>query len=150
MMDFTASNVYAGLSGFYLLFDEKDSGDENDPNPAAWRLPSGKYDVPLILHDVLFDSYGQASFNPFNTDGILGDKFTVNRTIQPFFRVEPRKYRFRILNGGPSRFYQLYLSTGQPFAVITGDGNFLPQPVVAESLYLSVAQRADVIIDFSR
>jgi len=62
MMDFTASKRVRGLSGFYLLFDEKDSGDENDPNPAAWRLPSGKYDVPLILHDVLFDSYGQASF----------------------------------------------------------------------------------------
>jgi FtsP/CotA-like multicopper oxidase with cupredoxin domain len=149
MMDFTASNVYAGLSGFFLLFDEKDSGNENDPNPGAWRLPSGKYDVPLVLHDVLFDSYGQVSFNSFNTDGILGDKFTVNRTIQPFFQVEPRKYRFRLLNGGPSRFYQLYLSTGQPFVVITGDGNFLPHPVLAESLYLSVAQRADVILDFS-
>ena len=34
--------------------------------------------------------------------------------------------------------------------VITGDGNFLPKPVVAESLYLSVAQRSDVILDFSR
>ncbi len=150
MMDFTASNVYAGLNGFYLLFDEKDTGNENDPNPEAWRLPSGKYDIPLILHDVLFDSYGQVSFNPFNTDGILGDKFTVNRIIQPFFQVEPRKYRFRILNGGPSRFYQLYLSTGQPFVVITGDGNFLPKPVTAESIYLSVAQRTDVILDFSR
>ena len=150
MMDFTAANVYAGLNGFYLLFDENDSGNENDPNPKAWRLPSGNYDVPLILHDVLFDSYGQVSFNPFNTDGILGDKFTVNRIIQPFFQVEPRKYRFRILNGGPSRFYQLYLSTGQPFVVITGDGNFLPKPVTAESIYLSVAQRTDVILDFSR
>ncbi len=150
MMDFTASNVYAGLNGFYLLFDEQDTGNENDPNPNAWRLPSGKYDVPLILHDVLFDSFGQVSFNPFNTDGILGDKFTVNRTIQPFFQVEPRKYRFRILNGGPSRFYQLFLSTGQPFVVVTGDGNFLPKPVTAESIYLSVAQRVDVILDFSR
>jgi len=150
MMDFTAANVYAGLNGFYLLFDENDTGDENDSSPKAWRLPSGKYDVPLILHDVLFDSYGQVSFNPFNTDGILGDKFTVNRIIQPFFQVEPRKYRFRILNGGPSRFYQLYLSTGQPFVVISGDGNILPKPVVAESIYLSVAQRTDVILDFSK
>ena len=150
MMDFTAANVYAGLSGFYLLFDEKDSGNENDPNPEAWRLPSGKYDVPLILHDVRFRTDGQVDFNPNNTDGILGDKFSVNRTIQPFFKVEPRKYRFRLLNGGPSRFYQLFLSSGQPFTVITGDGNFLPQPVMAESIYLSVAQRVDVIIDFSR
>jgi FtsP/CotA-like multicopper oxidase with cupredoxin domain len=164
MMASTAANVYAGLSGFFLMFDENDSGYEDTSSdeykrvaehygydPAkSWGLPSGKYDVPLILHDVLFDSFGTPFFNPFNTDGLLGDKFTVNRTIEPYFQVEPRKYRFRILNGGPSRFYQLYLSTGQPFVVITGDGNFLPTPVVADSVYLSVAQRTDVIVDFSR
>lgn len=149
-MDFTATNVYAGLDGFYLLFDEEDSGDENDPNPRAWRLPSGKYDVPLILHDVMFQANGQVRWNPFNTDGILGDRFTVNRRIQPFFQVERRKYRFRIINGGPSRFYQLFLSTGEPFVVVTGDGNFLPEPIEATSLYLSVAQRVDVILDFSK
>ncbi len=148
-MDFTATNVYAGLDGFYFLFDEEDSGDENDPNPKAWHLPSGKYDVPLILHDVLFQDNGQVRWNPFNTDGILGDRFTVNRTIQPFFEVERRKYRFRIVNGGPSRFYQLFLSSGDPFVVLTGDGNFLSEPIDAESIYLSVAQRVDVILDFT-
>jgi FtsP/CotA-like multicopper oxidase with cupredoxin domain len=148
-LDFTAANVYAGLDGFYLLFDEQDSGNENDPSPEAWRLPSGKYDVPLILHDVMFDANGQVRWNPFNTNGILGDRFTVNRRIQPCFRVERRKYRLRILNGGPSRFYQLFLSSGKPFIVITGDGNFQPEPVEAESIYLSVAQRVDVIVDFS-
>jgi FtsP/CotA-like multicopper oxidase with cupredoxin domain len=155
MMDFTAPNVYAGLVGFYLLFDDQDSGNENDPNPLAFRLPSGKYDVPLVLHDVLFDQDGQAVFNKLNTDGMLGDKYTINRTIQPYFPVARRKYRFRILNGGPSRFYQLFLSSGasrdklHPFIVITGDGNFMPRPVCAESIYLSVAQRVDTIIDFS-
>lgn len=149
MMASTAPNVYAGLSGFFLLFDENDSGNENDASSKAWGLPSGKYDVPLILHDVLFTPDGQASFPIFNTDGVLGDKFTVNRTIQPYFQVERRKYRFRLLNGGPSRFYQLYLSSGQPFVAVTGDGNFLPKPVVAESIFLSVAQRVDVILDFS-
>lgn len=149
-LDFTAANVYAGLAGFYLLFDEQDSGNENDANPAAWRLPSGKYDVPLLLHDVLFDDTGQVVFNAFVTDGWLGDQVTVNRRIRPHFKVERRKYRFRILNGGPSRFYQLFLSAGKPFIVITGDGNFQPEPVLAESIYLSVAQRVDVIIDFSQ
>jgi len=150
-LDFTATNVYAGLAGFYSLFDEngEDSGDENDPNPAAWRLPSGKYDVPLILHDVLFNEDGQVRWSPFNTDGVLGDRYTVNRRIQPFFRVERRKYRFRIINGGPSRFYQLFLSVGD-FCVITGDGNFLPEPIYSKSIYLSVAQRVDVILDFSQ
>ncbi|MGL5040997.1 MAG: hypothetical protein ACRC6D_13040 [Aeromonas sp.] len=32
--NFTAANVYRGLSGFYLLFDELDTGDEND----SWRI----------------------------------------------------------------------------------------------------------------
>ena len=148
-LDFTAANVYAGLDGFYLLFDEQDSGDETDATPGAWRLPSGRYDVPLILHDVMFQPDGQVRWNPFNTDGILGDRYTVNRRIQPFFRVERRKYRFRILNGGPSRFYQLFLSSGRPFVIITGDGNVLPEPVEAESIFLSVAQRVDVVLDFS-
>ncbi|MGH8556633.1 MAG: multicopper oxidase family protein, partial [Methylococcales bacterium] len=154
-LDFTAANVYAGLDGFYFLFDEQDSGNENDPNPAAWRLPSGRYDIPIILHDVLFDNDGQVVFNPFNTAGILGDQVTVNRKIRPFLGVERRKYRIRIYNGGPSRFYQLSMRQGekgpnQPFTIITGDGNFQPEPVVAESIYLSVAQRVDVIIDFSK
>lgn len=149
-LDFTAANVYAGLAGFYFLFDEFDTGNENDTNPAAWRLPSGKYDVPLLLHDVLFDENGQVVFNPFITDGWLGDQIIVNRRIRPHFKVERRKYRFRIINGGPSRFYQLKLSSGTPFVVITGDGNFQPEPFNAESIYLSVAQRVDVIIDFSK
>jgi FtsP/CotA-like multicopper oxidase with cupredoxin domain len=155
-MDFTAPNVYAGLDGFYLLFDEQDSGNENDPDPQAWRLPSGNFDIPLVLHDVRFDENAQPAFNRFQTDGILGDKYTVNRKIQPFLRVERRKYRFRILNGGPSRFYRLFLSTGahrdqfHSFIVITGDGNFLTSPLCAESITLSVAQRVDVILDFSQ
>lgn len=154
-LDFTAANVYAGLAGFYLLFDEQDSGNETDPNPSAWRLPSGAYDVPMLLHDVLFDQTGQVVFNPFNTDGILGDQVTINRTIRPRFRVERRKYRIRLLNGGPSRFYQLFMRHGQtgkglPFTIVTGDGNFQPEPVLAESIYLSVAQRVDVVIDFSQ
>lgn len=156
MMDFTAPNVYAGLTGFFCFFDEQDSGDENDSNPHAFRLPSGKYDVPMMLHDVYFNQDGQAVFNKLDTDGMLGDKYTVNRRIQPFFKVERRKYRFRIVNGGPSRFYQIYLASGDdrkilhPFTIITGDGNFLPQPICANSIYLSVAQRVDVVLDFSQ
>ena len=152
-MDFTAANVYAGLAGFFLFFDEQDSGNENDPNPDAWHLPSGKYDVPLLLQDIRFDQNGQAAFDTFNVDGLLGDKYTVNRRIQPFLQVERRKYRLRILNGGPSRFYQLFLkhkNSDINFTVITGDGNFLTRPQEAKSIYLSVAQRCDVIIDFSR
>lgn len=160
-MDFTAANVYAGLFGMFLLFDEQDSGNENDSDPAAWRLPSGEFDVPLILQDIAFDDDRQLAFDGFMTHGLLGDRFTVNRIIQPHFQVKRRKYRFRILNAAPSRFFEVFLNrSADPagelegnefvrFVVISGDGNLNPEPVEAPSLYLGVAQRVDVIIDFS-
>src|SRR5262249_14247731 len=50
-VDFTSQNVYKGLAGMMEIFDELDSGDENDPNPNAFHLPSGAYDVPLVFID---------------------------------------------------------------------------------------------------
>ena len=188
-LDFTAPNVYAGLSGFYLLFDDLDSNNENDPNPDAFRLPSGEYDIPLIFHDVQFDQNGQVIFDFFaagelpgvtekgpddtspstlfkGTDnvtlfGMIGDKITVNRIIQPFLEVEARKYRFRLLNGGPSRFYDFWLRLeradgtvvdnhpGLKFFIVSNDGNLLPEPIEAEHVEVWVANRYDVIVDFS-
>lgn len=148
-MDFTATNVYMGLTGFYLLFDNLDTGNENDHSPQAFRLPSGKYDVPMILHDISFDQNGQLYLSQ-NTNGFLGRYYTVNRKVNPYFEVEPRKYRFRVLNGGPSRFYELGLRSDQQFTVIGNDGNLLPAPIRAETIKLSVAQRHDVIVDFSQ
>lgn len=174
-LDFTATNVYAGLSGFYLLFDELDSDNENDPNPKAFRLPSGDYDIPLILHDVRFDQNGQPAYDFIDAHeqqpregghhgflphalttnhGMLGDRFTVNRIIQPHLKVERRKYRFRILNGGPSRLYKLFLTTdtsdAEPFVVISNDGNLLPRPIETDNIDLWVANRHDIVVDFSK
>ncbi|MGC8475142.1 MAG: multicopper oxidase family protein [Acetobacteraceae bacterium] len=174
-LDFTAPNVYAGMTGFYLLFDEKDSNNERDPSRGAFRLPSGKYDVPLILHDVWFDQNGNPGWDfvnqgtqpisagvpggylpgpTYTVNGMLGDRFTVNRTIQPYFQVERRKYRFRVLNGGPSRLYKLFLTTAtssaEPFIIISDDGNMLPEPIVAHHMDLWVANRHDIIVDFSK
>lgn len=149
--DFTAPNVYKGLLGFYLLFDREghDTGDETDRRPTAFRLPSGEFDVPLLFADKVFDADGQLFFDSFNLDGILGDKFTVNGKIQPFMRVARRKYRLRLLNGGPARFYEFFLSNGQPFVLITNDGNFLPRPLTVQSVQLGAAERMDVVVDFS-
>jgi FtsP/CotA-like multicopper oxidase with cupredoxin domain len=194
-LDFTATNVYAGFSGFYLLFDERDSNNERDRNPRAFRLPSGKYDIPLILHDVMFQPNGQviwdfftpdgASPHPearpepvdvgnsqgtpdtfdsnrlqYTTQGMTGDKITVNRIIQPYLDVDRRKYRFRFLNGGPSRLYRLVLKVvpkpgrGEPyfedFIVLSNDGNLLEAPLVEPKIDLWIANRFDVIIDFSK
>lgn len=148
-IDFTAPNVYKGLAGFFLLFDDRDSGNENDSNPAAFRLPSGDYDVPMIFADKRFDAKGQLFFDQFDVNGFIGDKFTVNGKIQPFYRVARRKYRLRLLNAGPARWYEFFLSNGASFTQISNDGNLLPKPITRKSIRLGVAERADVIVDFS-
>lgn len=148
--DFTAQNVYAGLVGFYLLFDERDSNNESDPNPIALRLPSGRYDIPMAFGDKIFGSDGNLVFDFFNLDGILGDRYTVNGKVQPYLNVAARKYRFRLLNGGPSRFYTFTLSDGTPLIQISNDGNLLPAPVPRATVTCGVAERHDVIVDFSK
>ena len=103
----------------------------------------------MVFIDWTFDAAGQLCFDLFNLDGLLGTKYTVNGKIQPFLEVRRRKYRFRILDGGPSRAYEFFLSNGQPVIQITNDGNLLSQPLTRKSVRLSVAERADVIVDFS-
>ncbi|MEQ1834288.1 MAG: multicopper oxidase domain-containing protein [Candidatus Eisenbacteria bacterium] len=149
-LDFTAQNVYRGNMGLYYLFNEFDTGNENDSNPNAWRLPSGNFDVPLVFHDRVFDPQGRGYFDMFNLDGIIGDKYTVNGKIQPFMRVARRKYRFRMQNIGTSRFYNFFLSNGQTMTQVSHDGNMLPKPLVVKNVRFAVANRADMIIDFSR
>jgi FtsP/CotA-like multicopper oxidase with cupredoxin domain len=151
-IDFTSQNTYKGLIGFYLLFNDLDSGDEG----TGFHLPSfPEYDIPMAFADKVFDPLdGSLQFDMFNLDGVLGDTFTVNGTVQPFLQVHPRRYRLRWLNVGPSRFYELYLTdTANPgadnaFWQISSDGNLLPQPLQVPSVRLGVAERADVIVDF--
>jgi FtsP/CotA-like multicopper oxidase with cupredoxin domain len=153
--DFTAPNCYRGLTGFYLLFDDIDSGNERDTNPKALCLPSGvgTYDIPLSFQDVQFDSGGYLAYDQFATKGILGSNFCVNGKVQPFFKVERRKYRFRMLNASLSRFYEFYLTTGTGvntvFTQISTDGNLLPAPLAASKVSLAPAQRVDIVVDFS-
>jgi FtsP/CotA-like multicopper oxidase with cupredoxin domain len=155
-VDFTAQNVYKGLAGFYLLFNQFDTGNES----TGFRLPQfPEFDIPMMFNDKIFDPLdgptpGKLVFDLANRDGILGDKFLVNGKIQPFFNVKRRRYRFRWLNGGPSRFYQFYITkadnTNHPFWVIANDGNLLPNPVLMNNgVRISVAERMDVIVDFS-
>ncbi len=163
--NFTAPNTYKGLVGFYLMFDELDAGDENLNDGVNLRLPSGEFDVPLMIADKIIDSSGALVFDQFNLDGILGNKMTVNGKIQPYFKVQRRKYRFRLLNAGPSRVYGLSLKVAtnsvgdmrnathfQHMTLISFAGNLLRNclaPFIGPGL-LSPAQRADVVVDFSK
>ena len=167
--DFTAANTYKGLVGFYLVFDEVDNDDEAAPdNPSLplkqrpLKLPSGQYDMPIVLADKAFDSSGYLVFDQLEMDGILGNKFTVNGKIQPYLGVEPRQYRFRVLNPGPSRVYGISLkvaanavgdlrgATDYPHAWAIGFDGMLfthAQPFVGPGMR-APAQRVVVVIDF--
>jgi FtsP/CotA-like multicopper oxidase with cupredoxin domain len=147
-IDITAENVYRGLSGFYLNFDSLDTGNETDPPPAL-GLPSGPFDVGLVLQDRLFDANGFLIYDSFDHNGLLGNKLLVNGLIQPFLSVARRKYRFRILNGSSARFYDLVLSNGQPFVAIGTDTLLLERPVTVNSFRIGPAERVEVVVDFS-
>jgi FtsP/CotA-like multicopper oxidase with cupredoxin domain len=154
----TGGNVYRGLAGFYLLFDDVDNGDENDKeSPTALRLPSGvgKYDIPMVFNDPRIDSSGYMVFDKFENDGHLGNVFCVNGKIQPYFKVERRKYRLRMLCGSIARVYEFYLTdkngVNQGFTYIANDGNLLPSPLFNQrKVALAPAERADIVIDFAK
>lgn len=148
--DFTAANTYKGLVGTFFLFDALDSGDETDTAAGALRLPSGAYDVPLFLADKQFDANGALIFSQTDLNGFVGDRFTVNGVIQPFFKVARRKYRLRFYNGGPSRWYGIKFSNGMPFKLIATDGNLLNSPTTLTRFVHSPAERFDIVVDFSQ
>jgi FtsP/CotA-like multicopper oxidase with cupredoxin domain len=151
-VDFTSQNTYKGLLGFYCLFNQFDTGNDD----TGFRLPDfPAHDIPLAFADKVYDpESGQLVFDLFNLDGILGDKFLVNGVIQPFLNVEPRRYRFRLLDVGPSRFYEYFLTdltnlnAQNPYWLIGTDGNLLPHPLQVQSVRIGPAERVDVIIDF--
>jgi FtsP/CotA-like multicopper oxidase with cupredoxin domain len=152
-VDFTSQNTYKGLAGFYCLFNGSDTGNEG----TGFHLPSfPQYDIPLAFADKVYDpESGELVFDLFNLDGILGDKFLVNGKIQPFFQVSPRRYRFRLLDTGPSRFYEFFLTNLAnlnqtiPYWLIGTDGNLIPNPIQIQSVRIGPAERVDVIIDFT-
>jgi len=159
MFSFTSQNVYKGMAGMFNIYSALDRGNEAISDGVNLRLPSGTaksfanldYDVNIMLADKAWDAQGQLAFNIFNFDGFIGDRMTVNLVDNPFFEVEARKYRFRILNAAVSRFFKLALSDASPMIQIGNDGNLLPHPVVLTELdEIGIAERYDVVIDFSR
>ena len=148
-LDYTAQNVYKGMFGCYTLRDDQDTGEET----SGLHLPGGKYDIPMFIHDAVFDQNFQIVFDLFNLDGILGDKISINGAIQPFLSVERRRYRLRLYNPGPSHWYQFAFWDGSkfyPFHQISSDGNLLPHAVPTTDVRIAVAERADIVVDFSK
>jgi spore coat protein A len=145
----TRLNVFAGLAAAYILRDAHDTGAE--PNPAG--IPGGAYEIPLVIQDRQFNPDGTFLYPRSDIPGVVwigeyfGDVMLVNGKVWPFLNVEPRLYRFRILNGCNARILNLGLG-GARLWQIGAEGGMWDKPVPVKNLVLAPAERADVIADF--
>ena len=149
----TRLNVVSGLAGFYLL-REPQGGDDK----VAALLPTGKYEMPLVIQDRSFNNDGSLNYptvgvepdtHPYWVNSFLGNTIMVNGKVWPNMNVDKGQYRFRILNGSNSRFYEIGFSNGMSFIQIGSDGGYLKAPVSLTSFLMAPAERADIIVDFS-
>ncbi|KAK2007728.1 bilirubin oxidase [Colletotrichum eremochloae] len=148
-MHITAENAYMGQAGAYMIEDEAEK---------ALNLPSGYgvYDIPLILTSKQYNADGTLFSTVGEKDSLWGDVIHVNGQPWPFLNVEPRKYRFRFLDASVSRAFALYLVNSNapngklPFQVIASDGGLLTKPVQVSDLYVSPAERYEIVIDFAK
>jgi len=150
-------NVYAGLVGMYFIRDNRDTGLANNPI----TLPAGAFESELLLADKQFDSNGQLLFpdgtptdnptglnggpgnpdkHPFWVPEFFGDVITVNGKSWPVMHVQPRRYRFRVVNASNARFYTMQMfnqssnfgtngPAGPSIWQIGSDGGFFNNPV---------------------
>jgi spore coat protein A len=176
----TRCNVYAGLAGFYII------RGGNDDLPAG-VLPAGNYEIPLAIQDRSFNDDGtlfypdsRAYFDgfegpyvpysdiaPIQNPEVFGNAMLVNGNTWPVLHAEPRRYRFRILNGCNARTLMLRIVSKDPdldpandpvtpatpaalpFILVGTDGGFLAAPVDLDTLLVENASRYDVILDFT-
>lgn len=147
----TRLNVYAGLAGLYLI---------RSPAEEALDLPENEYEIPLLLQDRTFNEDGSFSYPDTWVSEFAGDTALVNGAVWPYLEVEPRRYRFRVVNGANARTFNLGLSADSGGDVplmyqISPDQGFLESAVSigsggdVESLLLAPFERAEVIVDFS-
>jgi spore coat protein A, manganese oxidase len=139
-MHATGRNVYMGLAGLYVIGD-----DESD----ELGLPSGDFDVPLLLQDRTVGDDGHLRYDRERNLGATGDLVLVNGDPQPRLTVEARRYRFRIVNGANSTVYRLALDSGRPLVQIATDGGLLPVPVESAGIRLAMAERIEIVVDFA-
>jgi FtsP/CotA-like multicopper oxidase with cupredoxin domain len=152
-MDLTARNVAMGMLGLYIV-------DDNDTQKNS-SLPTGDYDIPLIIQAKRFAQNGDILLNTSNRQDAYGELLLVNGVPLPRLEVANRKYRFRILNASATRHLLLALSQNstalspnETLTVIGSDSGLLSQPVNLTTpdaaLPVAIAERYEVIIDFSQ
>jgi blue copper oxidase len=134
----TGKQVYMGQSGAFIVRDAEE---------AALNLPSGVFEVPLILRDATLDKTNNLSYKPAS-GGMFGKIPLVNGTRSPYLDVQRAVYRFRIVNGANSRIFGLTLANNAAMRLIGNDGGFLPASVDLPRIDIANGERLDVLIDF--
>ena len=148
----TARQTYAGLAGFILVEDE-----EQQRLAEALDLRLGETDIPLLIQDKILDESGNFVYKPdaMAVDmGYEGDVVLVNLTPTPYLEVSTRIYRFRLLNGSNARTYRVaFTKAGEEellsYQIIGTDGGLLDRPRLVNEVFLSPAERVDVLLDLS-
>ncbi|MEJ7831133.1 MAG: multicopper oxidase domain-containing protein, partial [Segetibacter sp.] len=138
----TARQAFQGLAGLFII---------NDAEEAALNLPSGIYEIPLVIQDKRFASSG-IKYNPSMGEvmsGFMGETIIVNGEASPFAEVTTRFYRLRILNGSNARIYNLALSNNVDLIIIGNDGGLLKNPATVKSILLAPGERLDVLVNFA-
>jgi spore coat protein A, manganese oxidase len=159
----TRLSVQSGLAGYYLIRDPNDT--------IAPLLPSGQYEMPLIIQDRTFLTDGSIYYpsdglypnynpiqyptnytktSPYSMSGFVGNTIIVNGKVWPNLNVAQGQYRFRLLDASNSRFYNISLSNNMPFTLIGSDGGYIKSAVNVTSTLFSPGERVDILIDFSK
>jgi len=139
----TARQTYMGMAGLFIV---------EDPAEAALGLPSGEFDVPLVLQDKRFQQVKRFVYAPSMADvmtGYLGDTMFVNGVPVPYLDVENGVYRFRVLNASTARVLKLGFENGMGFHVIGTDGGLIDAAERVTSVMLSPGECVEILVDFS-
>lgn len=125
----------------------------DDELDSSLPLPAGERDIPLMIGDRTFDRRNQLT-DPFAgrrppNDGVLGEAVLVNGAYMPHHRVDPRRYRLRILNVSSFRSYNLQLSNGAPMIQIATESGLMPKPARRRQILIGPGERVEVVVDFA-
>jgi blue copper oxidase len=139
----TGAQVYAGMAGLLIVEDDEET---------ALGLPSGPFDVPLMIQDRRLTPDRSFAYRLTPMDrmtGYLGDTVLVNGTPEARLSVARGLYRFRLLNGSNARVYRLGFADGRRFQVIATDGGLLDRAVETGAVDLGPGERLELLVDFS-
>jgi FtsP/CotA-like multicopper oxidase with cupredoxin domain len=138
----TGEQVYRGLAGLLVV---------SDPHEGQLSLPSGPFDVGLVIQDRLFSADNQLVYLTTLMDrmrGVLGDRILVNGVADYVMRAVAGTYRLRLVNASNGRIYRIAWADGSPLTVIATDGGLLDAPVRKQYAMLAPAERIDLWVDF--